>query len=313
MNNDKIFISIPAWEDTHLTDTMNHILETSIKPDNIVFGLGLKYEIYPDLSKFNNIKIIKDDDIYNGKPGIIGIREAIRGLITDETYYLGIDAHADFEFGWDKKLIDDINLLSQNKEKVIMSRQATAKIQNKNNWQTDWFMYGNKNNFNVYGQPTLFSNIKQDIYTDRGYFKNYYFSCNFVFGKVVDIKKIDWPSYHRFPFEEPEQSLALYCQGYDIVAPLKDNIVHYAGNDSKYVFPYDEKWWEFIGTDRSDPDHWTKIWIVDDEEMTKEVRKLLLFGKNQYYNLINRERSHIDFYKDINLYDKYKEIINEKS
>jgi len=259
--NKKIFVSIPAWEDTHLVDTMNHILDTAYYPENIVFGLGLNYKEEPDLSMFNNVKIVRDKDIAEGQPGIVGIREAIRGLIDDEQYFLGIDAHADFELNWDTCLIEDIEELTKNNEKRIISRQATAVVQGRYNWKTKWIMGGNFDELDFHGEVIEFDSILDKDKINEKYFKNYYISCNFIFAKCSDIKAIEFPSYHRFPFEEPEQSIAVYCQGYDVVAPYADNIVHYAGNDIKYSFPYDERWWKFVGTDRNDPNHWTRIWI----------------------------------------------------
>lgn len=302
--NKKIFVSIAAWEDTHLIDTMNKILQTASEPDNIVFGLGLNYENEPDFSSFKNVKIVRDKDLADGQPGIIGIREAIRKLIEDEEYFLGIDAHADFDQGWDKILIDDIDELTINKEKRIISRQATALIQGKKNWKTKWFLEGTFDELDIHGEVVEFDpELKEEERVNERYFINYYISCNFIFAKCSDIKAIEFPSYHRFPFEEPEQSLAVFCQDYQVVAPYADAIVHYAGNDSKYSFPYNEKWWKFIGTDRNNPNHWTKIWVIDDDEMTREVKKLMIVGRNKYFSVIDYIRSIVDFYERLGLID----------
>ena len=308
MKNKKIFVSIPAWEDTHLVDTMNHILDTAYYPENIVFGLGLNYKQEPDLSMFNNVKIVRDSDVADGMPGIVGIREAIRGLIEDEFYFLGIDAHADFELNWDECLIDDIEELTKNNEKRIISRQATASIQGKHNWKTDWILEGTFDQLDIHGEVVELKFVPNKDKVNEKYFKNYYISCNFIFAKSSDIKAINFPSYHRFPFEEPEQSIAVYCQGYDVVAPYNNAIVHYAGNDIKYSFPYDERWWKFVGTDRNNPDHWTRIWVFDEDEMTKEVKKLMLLGENKYFTLLGLPRTIVDFYKEINMIEKYWQI-----
>lgn len=316
--NKKIFVSIPAWEDTHLVETMEHLLDTAYYPENIVFGLGLNYEKEPDFSKFDNIiKIVRDRDIAEGMPGIVGIREAIRGLIEDEQYFLGIDAHADFELNWDTTLIDDIEELTKNNEKRIISRQATAIVQERKNWKTKWFLSGNFDELDIHGEIVEFDFIPNKDKVNDKYFKNYYISCNFIFAKCSDIKAIQFPGYHRFPFEEPEQSIAVYCQGYDVVAPYADAIVHYAGNDVKYSFPYDEKWWKFVGTDRNNPNHWSRIWIFDDEEMTKEVKKLMIMGKNKYFNFLNYKRSIVDFYNEIGMEQEYwnirRSVLNSKT
>lgn len=315
MNTKKILVSIAAWEDTHLIDTMNKIIKNSEYPERIVFGLGINYEVEPDFSNFTNtIKIVRDKDIANGKPGIVGIRQAIRDLVTDEEYFLGIDAHADFDFGWDVSLINDIEELTKNGEKIIISRQATPQEDGKWYWKTKWNLPGKFPEFGIDGQ-NIDTNIEylksKNLYINDRFFYNYYVSCNFIFAQTKSFKRINFPSYHRFPFEEPELSLAIYCSGYDVVAPMGDAIVTYAGNDIKYQFPYDERWWNFIGSDRNNPHHYERVWVLDDDEMTFEVKKLLLFGKNKYYSLEYLPRTHIEFYNAIGLGIRYWEIVGE--
>lgn len=298
-----------AWEDSHLIETMHKVLNYSDNPENIIFGLGLNYKNEPDFSEFTNvIKIVRDRDIADGNPGIIRIRDEIRKLVTDESYFLGIDAHCDFVHGWDTSLINDIEELTSNGEKRIISRQATALVQDHVTRITNWSMYGDFKTFNIVGSPSEISTnelIEKRLMVNDKYFLNYYISCNFIFAKTNSFDEIKFPNYHRFPFEEPEQSLTTYCNGYDVVSPLSDYIVTYAANDIKYHFPYDEQWWEFIGTDRDNPSHWKKIWIVDEEEMELEVRKLLLTGSNKYYSLEGSARSVEDFYSAVGLSKEY--------
>lgn len=312
----KIFVSIPAWEDSHLIDTMNDIIKNADDPDNIIFGLGIKYENVPNFSSFisENIKIVKDDEVGDGRPGIIGIREAIRKLITDEQYYLSIDAHAEFIPGWDTKLKNDIEELTINNSKVIISRQATAKFEGQVSRYTKWNLSGDFNNLNIQGYVVEDTDdyINKNMVNDK-YFKNYYISCNFIFAKTKDILSISWPAYHKFPFEEPEQSIALFCQGYDVVSPIGGYIYHFAGNDKKYYFDpitgYDEKWWKFNGGDRSLKSNWSKIWVLDDKDMIREVCKLLILGENKYFSLFGQSRSLRFFYKTVGLLDKYDKIL----
>lgn len=308
--NKKILISMAAWEDTHLVDTMHKALKSANNPDRIVFGLGLNYEVEPDFSAFSNtIKIVRDKDIADGKPGIIRIREEIRRLVTDEEYFLGIDAHADFDNGWDDSLINDIDELTANGEKRIISRQATALSQGKVDRYTYWRMSGGFLSFGIDGTPTEVSvdYLKEkNLMINDKYFLNYYISCNFIFAKTESFSEIRFPDYHRFPFEEPEQALTTFCNGYDVVSPLSNSIVTYAANDVKYAFPYDEKWWEFVGSDRNNPHHWKKIWIIDDKDMELEVRKLMITGSNKYYSLEGSPRSVEDFYQTLGLEKEYR-------
>jgi hypothetical protein len=294
----KVFVSIPAWEDTELLDTMNKCLSSAKYPEKIVFGLGLNYEDEPDLSSIpNEMRVVRDHFDYGDvkNPGIIQVRNAIRRMIEDEEYFLSIDAHANFDTNWDETLINDINELNTGTSKYVISKQIVAPGE-KTNYYTQWHL--RKEPFDIGGQVKIDPNLKhssQYMINDK-YFLNYYVSGNFIFGQTNWIKSMDFPDYHGFPYEEPELSMAVFCNGFDVVSPIGSHCPLAAGNDPKYQFPYDEKWWNFVGQDRNNPRHWEKVWVNDDPEMSEEVRTLMRTGKNKYYSFENLPRTVYDFY-----------------
>lgn len=300
----KIFVSIPAWEDTEIIKTMKKCIANAKNPNNIVFGLGINYENEPDFSEIKNkVLIVRDRADYDIKnPGIIQVRNKIRSLITDEEYYLSIDAHADFDFGWDDKLINDINELNKDKNIYVISKQIFNK-ENQDEYATKWtFEKINDFRINFMGTPSpnMQDLIDKNMVNDK-YYINRYVSANFIFGKTEWIKSMTFPDYHGFPFEEPELSIALFCNGFEVVSPIRSECVIFAGNDPKYQFPYDEEWWDFVGTDRNNPSHWQKKWVLDDGETVNEVVALLTKGKNKYFSFEGLKRSVNDFYSSINI------------
>jgi hypothetical protein len=299
MTNKKIFISLPAWEDTELLDTINKSISFAAYPENLVFGICLNYDIEPDLSSIKHeIRIIRDKkDFITDDPGIIRVRNGIRSLIKDEEYYLSIDAHANFADRWDETLINDIEELHLISDKFVISKQI-VEPGNFNNYYTRWNVDKRKDSFSMGGQPKIDNDMSHsnDLMVNDKYFLNYYVSCNFIFGKTSWINSMEFPDYHGFPFEEPELSMALFCNGFDVVSPTGKHCPIHAGNDPKYYFPYDEKWWEFIGTDRGNKNHWKKIWVWDDPEMESEVVDLLITGKNKYFSFNNLNRTIKEFY-----------------
>ena len=106
-----IFISIAAYEDPSLLDTMRSALENADKPQDIVFGIALQYKIQPDLSEFNHdqLRVISYDPAT--RPGIVRIRYNISKLFNDEDFYVQIDSHYRFAKSWDSKLIAHYNHL----------------------------------------------------------------------------------------------------------------------------------------------------------------------------------------------------------
>lgn len=291
---------MPAWEDVTLVQTINKLLVAADKPENIVFGFGFNYENEPDISFLENKHyILRDREDYSvSNPGIIQIRNAIRRLITDEEYYLSIDAHANFESGWDTTLINDIEELHQISDRYVISKQI-MQPEEKRNYYTRWNL--DPQGFLI-GRPVEdfdHSMAKQKMVNDN-YFLNYYTSGNFIFAKRNwAVEEVEFADYHGFPFEEPEMSIVTFCNGFDVVSPIGEHCPVSAGNDPKYEFPYDERWWKFVGTDRNDPSHWQKIWVFDDQEMIRETTQLILTGNNKYFSLDGLPRSIKEFYDTI--------------
>lgn len=115
-----IFISIAAYNDPQLVDTIKSALDNALSPENIYFGIALQYYKEPDLSMFDNVKTIS----YNPdtRPGIVRVRHNISKLYSGQTYYLQIDSHYSFAPGWDKELIDWFKKISkdQNTKKIMI-------------------------------------------------------------------------------------------------------------------------------------------------------------------------------------------------
>jgi hypothetical protein len=98
-----IFISIAAYQDPQLLDTMRGALDNAVFPDRIHFGVALQYYNEPDLSNFANTKIIRYHP--DTRPGIVRVRHNISKLYDSQSYYLQIDSHYTFAPGWDEELI----------------------------------------------------------------------------------------------------------------------------------------------------------------------------------------------------------------
>jgi hypothetical protein len=299
-------------EDPGLTATIQNCLAKALHPENIIFGISLQYDVDPNLDFVSTqsriIRFPKPNYDTNTGPGIIEIRNAIKRLHKDEEYFLQIDSHTDFAKNWDDILIHDVH---EFKNKTIISKQ----IQQKELEETDM----SKFIFNPSKSPILYTTrvsdteyIKNNL-VNKNYFYNHYISGGFIFAKSKWLYEVPLSNYHKFPYEEQEQSLISYCHGYDIVAPRYSRQVIFAGNDSKYENPKNELWWDIEKIDETDPTTWiyTRKWIKDNEPMTLEVEKLLLFGKNDFMDITNRARTLTDFYSVIGLGKEYKQYFAE--
>lgn len=102
-----IFISIAAYEDPQLLQTIHNALNNASSPTNIYFGVALQYTSPPDLSEIDNVKTISYDP--HSRPGIVRVRYEISKLYSGEDFYLQIDSHYNFAPGWDDTLVQYYN------------------------------------------------------------------------------------------------------------------------------------------------------------------------------------------------------------
>jgi hypothetical protein len=309
-HNDKIFVSIAALEDPGLIDTIKDCLKKAKKPENIIFGIALTYETEPNLDFIQNqSRIIRTPmPDYNNQigMGIIEIRNAIKRLHKDETYFLQIDAHANFEKNWDDILIHDINEMD---DKTVISKQI-SELENKENHITQFRLIPETPVLT--GSTVVNLDKIQKKLINENYFLNHYISCNFIFAKAKWLYEVPMVTYHRYPYEEQEHTIISYCYGYNAVSPLRKRQVVFAGTDPKYHFPRSEKWWRINKINPDDESTWQydRLWISDNDEMRTEVEQLMLTGKNKYMSIENTARNIIDFYTDIGLAEEYKQMFS---
>jgi hypothetical protein len=298
--NNRIFISIAALEEPNLRKTIASALDSAEYPENISFGISLQYDQPPDLSfiknKVKTISYSPDIDLPSA-PGIIEIRSELRKLIDDESYFLQIDSHTRFEQGWDTKLVSDLKDLMKIKEKTIISSQLWHEA-DKNRYtkirvRKTYHYQFDSDGLEIYGDLLVdedSSVIKKRMVNDS-YFLNHYMSGNFYFCHRSYLENMIFPDYHKFPFEEAELSLVTFCNGYDIVAPTKENIKIFADNDEKYHNQQDPRWWRQIGGNS------IRKWVYDSKEVFLEVVNLMMNGKNIYMDINNLEKTVSEFYE----------------
>jgi hypothetical protein len=308
----KIFISIPSYEDETLVDTIKDAIRKAEFPDRIVFGIALQYKEIeePDLSFISQeTNIIKFD--VDSRPGIIQIRKQIADLITDEDYFLGIDAHTVFSKNWDTTLISSHEKLKQitKNDKIVIG----DRIINYNSEDMDKFLYienryildakDGRLDVGCEQDPRFIYGIKKD--DDILFKKEYFVSANFWF-VTTDYHKLNkFPDYHKSVCEEPEMSISLYCSGYDLFYPVNKNILYHRMSESNNPNNKIHYKKEFLpdGSER-----YVKNWNVDDYKMFLDVFLLMLTGRNKYWQY-DTIRKPADYWSEIGLGKNYTRVL----
>ena len=127
----KIFISIASYRDSQLEYTVEDILQKAKYPDRLVFGIcqqDTEQEIICFRERFSSLdstqmKVIAKD--FRESRGCCWARSLIQGLISDEEFYLQIDAHHRFVKDWDVLCEEMLESCKMRSGKPILSTYAT--------------------------------------------------------------------------------------------------------------------------------------------------------------------------------------------
>jgi hypothetical protein len=279
----KMYVAISAYEDEDIIKTLLDCRNAADDPEDIVFGIGIKYKEEPDFSVIKNYFKQKNDtsDYPNDvMPGEIQVFKGLLDMVTQEDYILKISCGYEFANGWDTQLKQDIKELEKYGKYVIsghLSDKCSPFV-----LDTKWEMSENYETFNL-SSTAIKSNselIKNKEINNK-YFISHYLNSNFFFAKTEWIKAIKFPTYHRSAWQDQELSISNYCYGYDIASPTTVNSVIFFNN--------------LPGKGKKR--------MEDAENSKSNVVKLLIRGKNRLFDVTESIRSIESFYKDIGLED----------
>jgi hypothetical protein len=305
-NNGLIFISIPAYEDPLLLQTIKSCLDNAENPNRLRFVIALQYKknSLPDISSFmNDARFTFLTYDVDSRPGVIQIRKKILEYFKNEEYYLMIDSHMLFEKKWDTILIKDLREISENKKhkKVIISKTLSSHL-------------GKKDDDDYFGNPEIckwslslsFSKNKewldsfdlrastQEYYGKNKYELTNFISCHFMFTTGNWVKDVGiilpFEAFHEQEF----LSFHSFLKGWDIYSfPFYNHLVHLHAPYNLNVY----------GQEFSE-----KLFSSKEESLLEEMAAL----KNVYiYNdfsklkILNTKRTPEDFFKSINLEESY--------
>lgn len=240
--NKTIFISIASYRDNECPNTITSIFENAAFPERIYLGI-CQQNADEDVDCFNpnysnNIRIIRLKD--TDAKGPTYARWICSNLYRGEDYFMQIDSHSKFVKDWDKKLIEMIQSIPD--DKAVLS-----------NYPNDWKTIDEENE-----EVPIFCSLtfEERIIKPRALLitptKDFYtipcVSGGFFFTKGSFLKDVpydpDLP--HLFAGEEILFSVRLWTHGYNFYAPNQRIIYHYYNRDEapKYWDNPEYKRWQ---------------------------------------------------------------------
>ena len=219
----KIFVKIPALDDSELTHTIEDAIKKAAYPERLVFSICLTYsqsvakaELEAYLDKYAEICEFKVT-IQTFHPDLLGVakgRYITESMYEDEDYVLQIDAHTWFCDFWDEHLIrmldkhDDKTIISgllppyEPKGRYPMGKGVYLAEFVDERTYCDWMPNWNP----------------KEVKTDDEFFDNK-FSAHFAFGTKEFGKYSGLNKSSFFWSEEPIQDFNLKSKGFKIISP----------------------------------------------------------------------------------------------
>lgn len=312
-------------DDKNVIETINNLLNKAEYPNRVRFGVCFQSNPGIDLSHIPNVI-----HVVHAKPlepfGVSKSRSILKDMCGDEDFFLQIDSHADAVDNWDTHVINDYEMICNktDNDKIVFSSKHFQKHDISGNIIPYKYVANDRN------IPILFHNLTYrdgipkidtapfyenhlEIFKNNSIkhlVKTQFLSAHFVFSGRSFIEKFRMSNYIVFFGEEPELSLRLFCEGFDIYSYYDRAIIVHNENNSYHNLSYDKDSW-------INPLNYSKY---NDKE---EVSKLFRDGYNKFVSVLNKERSLKDFFdfhhvpehrRPINIpYDFYDPIEPNKS
>lgn len=229
-----IFVSIPAWRDPMVYETILSAHKKAFNPESITYGVLLQVldgdewmvEKIASLSNIVNLKL----KVVHGKeasPFLCEIkRDIVDSFMTDEKYWMQVDAHTKFRKNWDIMLKAEHLIANRTFGKSIINSQVVYFM----GWEDP-----------LWGDPlTAFANLEEwesikdtirspavtplngrvCLKPNNLMIKEKFYNGNCVFTDAYYAKTIQHPMQIAQPFEQQIMLMKTWTAGYNIVSPV---------------------------------------------------------------------------------------------
>jgi [Skp1-protein]-hydroxyproline N-acetylglucosaminyltransferase len=222
-----IFISVASYRDDECPNTLNSIYKNAKFPNRIFVGICQQNHT-SDIDCLNennnpNVSIIRLSDFEAKGPTYA--RYVCSKLYNKQDYYMQIDSHIHFVKNWDTKIIDMIDNIKSENDKIVITHHPKDWInEDKSTDETvSTFCTSSISSVNVIS-------VKSALITNNGLCRLIpYCAAGFFFtyGCFLNEVPFDPNLPQLFEGEEGLFSIRLWTSGWDMYSPNSDICYHY--------------------------------------------------------------------------------------
>jgi hypothetical protein len=238
-----IFVSIAAYKDRDLLNTIESIYDNADNPKDIrtVVLNQIDMELYTDYTTSNEYveTFYVDHEISRG---VCWARALIQSMIRDEDYYMQIDAHMRFEKGWDSKMIYYLKKCNSNKSIIsfypppihneILIRQIQINI------------IRGIGSGAVSSIGLVLNKNMCDIYDGKDMpMKSLTTAAGFIFAPIKFIQEVPIDPKLFWNYEETDITLRAYTHGWDFFSFPEPLIWHRYNTTGEMIHIKESKYW----------------------------------------------------------------------
>ena len=235
MKNKTVFISVSAFNEEDLLNTLENAMATARYPRRLSFGIFYHNTEgnFKDLSMYSSNVYTTS---YQSMLGVGVSRSLANQFYNDEDYYLQIDAHTIFDNWWDERLINDLEAIKDSgmSSKPIISYYLPSWIRLDDNSiildrrsHNQTLVWDHEQMKDSYWDIPIMGTAEVDWYLEHNTFKKHYgIAAQFIFADGSFCKEIIPDQQIMFYGEEPALALRCYSSGYDVFVTMNSYMWH---------------------------------------------------------------------------------------
>ncbi|WP_254064003.1 UDP-N-acetylglucosamine-transferase [Granulicella sp. S190] len=262
--NHLIFVSIAAYRDPQLVPTLEDCIGKAQHPERLRFGICWQHDPHQDTLPFRSddcFRILAVD--WRDSKGACWARSEIMKLWRGEAWFLQVDSHCRFAWGWDVKLIDEMTQTES--PKLILSTYASPFTPGGDEILIEGPLQMAFQGFTEDGIPHMKPMAIPDWRSLTRPRRARFLSAGFLFAPGSFIEEIGYDPELYFLGEEAAMTLRAFTSGYDLYHPRETIVWH------DYGRPAAPKHWG----DHSQQSETTSAWHELDSRSKSKVRRLL--------------------------------------